>query len=85
MQGSKNMKTLDEDFSDRQIILAIKSRLNLTQGKIASMFCVGDACISRALSGKGRLRPAVRRAMIALLKSQDIENYRGTLEVKTAD
>jgi len=67
------MKTSYEDFSDRQIILTIKSRLNITQGKIASMYYVGDASISRALSGKGRLRPAVRRAMIDLLRTQDVE------------
>ena len=65
------MKTKYEDYSDSEIVQAVKTRLKFTQAELARMFYVTDASISRALSGKGRLRPAVREAMIDLLAADD--------------
>ena len=65
------MKTKYENQSDSDIIQAIKTRLQFTQAELARMFYVTDASISRALSGRGRLRPAVRQAMIDLLTADD--------------
>ena len=65
------MKTKYETFSDSDIVRDMKTRLKFTQAELARMFYVTDASISRALSGKGRLRPAVRQAMIDLLDADD--------------
>lgn len=71
MQNIKRMKTKYENYSDSDIVQAIKTRLQFNQREIARMFYVSDASISRVSAGKISLRPAVRQAMIDLLDADD--------------
>lgn len=65
------MRNKYEDYSDSDIIQAIKTRLQFKQVELARMFYVSEASISLALAGKTRLRSAVRQAMIDLLEADD--------------
>ena len=65
------MKTTYENYSDSEVIQALKTRLQFSQAELAEMFYMSVSSISRALAGKIRLRPAVRQAMIDLLDADD--------------
>lgn len=65
------MKITYENYSDSEVIQALKTRLKCSQAELAEMFYMSVSSISRALAGKIRLRPAVRQAMIDLLTADD--------------
>ena len=71
MQNIRDMATKYDTYSDKDIVQAIKTRLQFSQREIARMFYISDGGISRVLSEKIGLRPAVRKAMIDLLEAND--------------
>lgn len=58
-------------WSDANVTQDVIARYELSQIELAAMVCISHASISRAVTGKSGLRPAVRRKLIEMLEAKD--------------
>lgn len=65
------MKTSYENMNDSELVRAVLDRYELTQVSLASMLFISEAGISRALSGRTKVRPAIRERLKEMLVEKD--------------